>query len=99
MQDTSFLHNFFFGEIEEGRFRNKVALAEMNFYVPGCIDPQDGFGARDRGLEHQAVEHQAEEMDSVLTDPSASEPSLLPAIELQEEAQWHQTTTAQSSES
>lgn len=35
----------------------------MNFYV------QDGFGARDRSLEHQVVEHQVEEKDSVLTDP------------------------------
>lgn len=71
----------------------------MNFYVPGYIDSQDGFGAWDRSLEHQVVEHQVEEKDSVLTDPSASEPLLLPAIELQGEAQWHQTTTAQSSES
>lgn len=53
----------------------------MNFYV------QDGFGAWDRSLEHQVVEHQVEEKDSVLTDPSASEPLLLPATELQGEAQ------------
>lgn len=48
----SFLHNFFIGEIEEERFRKKVALAKMSFHAPGFIDSQDGFGAWDRSLEH-----------------------------------------------
>lgn len=60
----------------------------MNCCVLGFIGSQDGFGARDRSLEHQVVEHQVEEVDRVLTDPSASEPLLLPAIgEPQGEAQ------------
>lgn len=68
----------------------------MNCHVSGFIDSQDGFGARDRSLEHQVVENQVEGVDRVLTDPLASEPAI---GEPQGEAQGHQTTTAQSSES